>query len=97
VSCLKSIILTLSKFGDLIGFLKTVESGEEIAVLNRSKVIARLNSQNDSAKRENGIEQLLETSKTIHTVTKTKANALSPSETYKSRYFKDAAAKYGIS
>ena len=61
---------------DLIGFLKTLESGKEVAVLNRSKVVARLNSQHMNVKRESSIEQLLETVKTIQSVTKTKADAL---------------------
>lgn len=34
---------------DLHGFLKSVESGREVVVLNRSKAIARLNRKTDQA------------------------------------------------
>ncbi|NNN21628.1 MAG: hypothetical protein HKL80_06455 [Acidimicrobiales bacterium] len=55
---------------DLIGFLKSLESGEEVVVLNRSKVVARLNGQHIHAKAQRGIKQMLETAETIHSITK---------------------------
>ena len=80
----------------LIGFLKSLESGDEVAVLNRSKVVARLNSQHTHHKAQRGIGQMLETAETIHSTTKTKSETLGPSESYKGRYYKDIAVKYGI-
>jgi antitoxin (DNA-binding transcriptional repressor) of toxin-antitoxin stability system len=82
---------------DLVGFLKSLESGEEIAVLNRSKVIARLNTQHVDVTARSGIKQMLEAVEMIQSATKAKANKLGPSESYKSRYYKDAAIKYDIS
>jgi antitoxin (DNA-binding transcriptional repressor) of toxin-antitoxin stability system len=82
---------------NLVGFLKSLESGEEVAVLNRSKVIARLNRPNNAPKMTGGVKQLLDAADTIQHTTNVKSGSLGPTESYKDRYYKDMANKYGIS
>lgn len=82
---------------DLVGFLKSLESGEEVAVLNRSKVIARLNRRNNAPKLTGGVKQLLDAADTIHNVTNVKSGSLGATESYKDRYYKDMAKKYRVS
>jgi antitoxin (DNA-binding transcriptional repressor) of toxin-antitoxin stability system len=82
---------------DLVGFLKELEAGEEVAVLNRSKVIARLNRPRTAVKATSGVKQLLDAADEIHRTTKKKPGGLGATESYKKRYYRDMAKKHGIS
>ena len=82
---------------NLVGFLKSLESGEEVAVLNRSKVIARLNRPRHSTKGSGSVAQMLVVADEIHRSTKKLPGRLGTMESYKQRYYKDTAKKYGIS
>jgi antitoxin (DNA-binding transcriptional repressor) of toxin-antitoxin stability system len=82
---------------NLVGFLKSLESGEEVAVLNRSKVIARLNRPSNTPKMTGGVKRILDAADTIHRTTNVKSNSLGSTESYKDRYYKDTANKYGVS
>lgn len=82
---------------DLVGFLKSLESGEEVAVLNRSKVIARLNRPNNAPRLTGGVKRLLDVADTIHNVANVKSDSLGSAESYKDRYYKDMVKKCGVS
>lgn len=82
---------------NLVGFLKSLESGEEVAVLNRSKVIARLNHPSNSPKMTGGVKKMLDAADIIHRTTNVMPDSLGSKESYKDRYYKDMANKYGVS
>lgn len=82
---------------NLVGFLKSLENGEEVTVLNRSKVIARLNRPRTLAKASGGVKRMLEIADQIQRASTNKPNALGPTQSYKEQYYKDMAKKYGIS
>ena len=82
---------------DLAGFLKSLETGEEVAVLNRSKVIARLNRSGPEFRRPGGARQMLDIASRIQATTVKKPGGLGATESYKDRYYKDTAKKYGLS
>ena len=82
---------------NLVGFLKSLESGEEVVVLNRSKVIARLNRPRDASKMKGGVAQMLDAADTIHRTNRITPGSLGPTESYKTRYYQDKAKKYGVS
>lgn len=81
---------------DLVGFLKSLESGQPVAVMNRSKVVAHLNKKQPDYKK-GGIKQMLETADIIHQTVKPGQKGLGSSESYKERYHKDVAKKYDLS
>lgn len=81
---------------DLVGFLRSLESGQSVAVMNRSKVVALLNKKQPDYK-TGGIKQMLETADTIHRTVKPSQKGLGPVESYKERYYKDVAKKYDLS
>lgn len=81
---------------DLVGFLKSLESGQPVAVMNRSKVVAHLNKKQTDYKK-GGIKQMLETADTIHRTLKASHNGLGSVESHKERYHKDMAKKYDLS
>ncbi len=82
---------------DLVGFLKSLESGQEVAVLNRSKVVALLNKSTEIARSTHGVKQILSVAEEIHSTVNKKKGALDPTESYIERYHKDMSKKYGVS
>ena len=82
---------------DLVGFLKSLEAGEEVAVLNRSKVIARLNRSRNTVRVAGGVRQMLDIADEIHRTTSKNPSGLGATESYKERYYNDMAKKYDIS
>jgi antitoxin (DNA-binding transcriptional repressor) of toxin-antitoxin stability system len=82
---------------NLVGFLKSLESGEEVAVLNRSKVIARINRPKNSLNMTGGVKQMLDAADIVHRTNSVKSDSLGPTESYKDHYYKDMADKYGVS
>jgi antitoxin (DNA-binding transcriptional repressor) of toxin-antitoxin stability system len=82
---------------NLVGFLKSLESGQEVVVLNRSKVVARLNKSNSTPKNMGGVKQMLASADKIHRTVNKGQESLGSTESYKERYYKDMAKKYGVS
>jgi hypothetical protein len=67
-----------------------------VVVLNRSKVIARIN-HHSKTKTNVGTKQLLKVVESIQSSTASNKNALGRSESYKKRYYDDMKLKYDIS
>lgn len=77
---------------DLVGFLKGLESGREVAVLNRSKVIAHLNQKPETYKKDS-VKRMLEIADEIRAQAKP---VYDPNKSIKELYWEDMNQKYDI-